>query len=97
MEALKASIHLFVLVGSANKTQSIKNPYTYEYRERMIRDFFHQAKVSPSRYTIRPLNDHPYNDPAWITEVKVVVNHFRGDSKRKIVLFGHDKPGNGLS
>lgn len=94
MTALKNSIHLLVLVGSANKVPSIKNPYTYAQRANMIKDFFKTNKVSESRYTIVPLNDHPYNDPAWISEVKVVVKHYQDADKRKVVLYGHDKPGN---
>lgn len=82
---------LIVLVGSANQCRSIKNPWTFQERKDMLFKKLRTAGVKNVK--ILPLNDHPYNDPAWITEVKQLVLSTTYYITN-IVLFGHMKDGN---
>ena len=76
--ALQKSRHVLVLIGSAGKARTVRNPFTYQERKRMIQ------KNYPSRYfgegsvwtsddkalVFRPLFDKTYNDAAWIKQVQ---------------------------
>lgn len=79
--ALTQSKYVLVLVGSSGKARTIRNPWTYPERKRMIQENY------PSRYygegsewstddsalIIRPLFDKTYNDAAWIRQVQDIV------------------------
>lgn len=82
---------LIVLVGSSNQCRSIKNPWTFQERKDMLFKKLRAAGVNNVK--ILPLNDHPYNDPAWIIEVKQLVLSTTYYIT-SIVLFGHMKDGN---
>jgi bifunctional NMN adenylyltransferase/nudix hydrolase len=64
--AAQQAKNLIILVGSSGRHRSPKNPFTFEERCSMI-----------SRAGIRgdclPIHDHPYNDDAWVTEVRDAV------------------------
>ncbi len=78
--ALEISDYVLLLVGSANSARSARNPFTFDERQRMIVDAVVEdsgAHFSPgrglsasSRVIVKPLNDHLYNDAAWIEEVQ---------------------------
>lgn len=78
--ALEISDYVLLLVGSANAARGARNPFTYDERNRMIVDaivedsssrFTPGNNIAPaSRIIIKPLNDHLYNDEAWIEEVQ---------------------------
>lgn len=80
---------LLLLVGSANQCRSIKNPWSYKEREHNLR-----SKLSSviNRVEIIPLNDYPYSDSQWITDVRATVEHYA--CGQKPILFGHMKEGN---
>lgn len=80
---------LIILVGSANKARSIKNPWTYTERVQMLRKKLRTAGVDNVDFL--PINDYPYNDEQWISDVKVTV---RSRTIWEPVLFGHSKEGN---
>lgn len=80
---------LIVLVGSANKARSIKNPWTYTERVQMLRKKLRVAGVDNIDFL--PVNDYPYNDEQWISDVKVTI---RSRTIWEPVLFGHSKEGN---
>jgi bifunctional NMN adenylyltransferase/nudix hydrolase len=79
--ALKLSKNVLVLIGSAGKARSVRNPFTYQERKRMI------AANYPSRHygegserttkdtalVIRPLFDKTYNESAWVKQVQDIV------------------------
>lgn len=65
-KALKLSKKVLVLVGSAGTPRTLRNPFTYEERSNLIR------MIYPDVIT-RPLQDHTYNDPAWMAEVQTHV------------------------
>jgi bifunctional NMN adenylyltransferase/nudix hydrolase len=80
-EALTRARHVLILLGSANAARTARNPFTYEERQRMVADSIaamsisnsHDAVAPASRVILKPLNDHLYNDEAWIREVQSLV------------------------
>jgi bifunctional NMN adenylyltransferase/nudix hydrolase len=83
--ALEKSKNVLVLVGSAGKARTIRNPFTFQERKDMIQNSFndefkHQiayrdeyADTLNNRLIIKPLYDKTYNDAAWIKQVQTVV------------------------
>lgn len=77
--ALEKSKHVLVLIGSAGKARTIRNPWTYQERSRMILGNYPNkyagidSEWGESRVITRPLFDKTYNDNAWIKQVQDVV------------------------
>lgn len=89
-EALKRAEHVIVLVGSPNQPRSIRNPFTFTERTRMIRDSFGYAEGSA--LTILPLADFPYADDLWVANVqRMVFNEAALLNAKRIGLIGHSK------
>lgn len=65
--ALELSDNVLVLIGSAGKARSTRNPFTFEERSQMIQE------THPNVET-RPISDAAYNDTMWVTEVQKIVN-----------------------
>ena len=91
IQASKQVEKLYILVGSANQCRSIKNPWTFEERAEMISSAL-LAGIDCNNFEIVPLNDYPYNDSAWRSDVRATIDHLCGAVKP--VLFGHYKAGN---
>lgn len=98
-QAAEQCDHLMVLIGSANRPRSIRNPWTYE--ERMTDLVSALPKLVPNGFSVYPLNDYRYANAQWTSDVEASIVHlmasnppyFSGYSMEPI-LFGHDKPGN---
>ena len=81
--ALQKSKNVLVLVGSAGKARTIRNPFTFEERKQMIRGSYNLNQASmddgsydrniDNRLIVKPLYDKTYNDAAWIKQVQTVV------------------------
>lgn len=69
--ALQKSKNVLILVGSAGKARTIRNPFTFEERGDMIRGSFDASERL--NLIIKPLYDKTYNDAAWIKQVQTVV------------------------
>ena len=67
--ALEKSKNVLVLVGSAGKARTIRNPFTFGERKHMISESFDAG----NRLIIKPLYDKTYNDAAWIKQVQSIV------------------------
>lgn len=81
--------HVIVLIGSASTPRTIRNPWNVSEREVMIRAAFANEA---SRLIIRPLRDHLYNDPLWVTDVqRLVAEVTSATPNAKIGLTGHHK------
>lgn len=87
--ALQNARKVILLVGSSNLHISPKNPFTFEERKRFIQASARECD-SGDRITILPLNDIPYNDTAWCTQVRTLVTSVTGDDA-KIALVGFNK------
>lgn len=82
-EAQKKSDLVIVLVGSAFQARTIKNPFTFAERERMLQTWWFTAHGYSGEYQIdiRPLPDQPYNNAKWAQSVQELVQssiHKRG-------------------
>ena len=94
ISALKNARHLLILVGSANRSRSVKNPWTVEERIAQISEVLLDT-IGPEYgdlVTLAPLDDHWYADGKWAQDVKAAatrVTQARGGSRVGIV--GHKK------
>ncbi len=71
--ALEKAKHVLVLVGSAGKPRTVRNPFTFDERKQMIIDSFSFMNGEQNRLIVKPLFDKTYNDVAWINQVQHVV------------------------
>jgi nicotinamide-nucleotide adenylyltransferase len=55
--ALKEVKHLYIIVGSSQKSYELRNPFTAGERIIMIRNTLNEEKIDPSRYLIIPIPD----------------------------------------
>lgn len=100
-KALNKSSKLIIFVGSANRVQTIRNPWTFEQRksiiESAIRDHFdephHQGwqDKPPSsvldNVQILPLRDYMYNDYKWVSEVySKAINNGATENKGTLLI-----------
>lgn len=103
-KALSIADNVLILVGSANRGRSGRNPFTYEEREAMIRLPFKNHPTEANRIHVVPIDDIMYNDIAWVEHVyrtvtKNVLNivngnknhHTLGMNDMSITLIGHSK------
>jgi len=103
--ALQKSKNVLVLVGSAGKARTIRNPFTFDERKQMIRDSFGFTNGEQNRLIIKPLYDKTYNDAAWVKQVQEIVKdttldvinnygfHVSGYNDAKVGLIGASKDG----
>ena len=70
-KALELGEMCVVILGSAKKAPNIRNPFTPELREQMIRACF--SKEDNSRLAFKRLRDYPYNETNWVSEVQNIV------------------------
>jgi bifunctional NMN adenylyltransferase/nudix hydrolase len=84
---------LIVIIGSADRPRSIKNPWTYKERATSMKDWLRNEQIDNVR--IVPLNDYRYSDPQWLSDVNTVIRSFsNGATDDEIAMFGFDKSGN---
>lgn len=67
-QGLAVANHILVLVGSSNTPRTIKNPFTYEERSKMIRSSLSVSESS--RLHVMPLPDNLYSDDEWVKTVQ---------------------------
>lgn len=87
LRALKGSEVVVLLIGSSHQARNIKNPFTYEERREVIRDWFSSEVLLAARQgrrigklVVLPLQDYPYNDQKWIREVQAQVVGVRNEN-----------------
>lgn len=94
--ALKQADHVVVLAGSANRAPSVRDPWSFEERAKMIRKVY-PYETGTDKLIIRPLADTLYNDEAWTSNVQRTVDRLASDlgygtdTPAKIGLIGHSK------
>lgn len=69
--ALRLADHVIVLVGTAFKPRTIKNPFSYEERRMMLLDCL--SSEERERVSILPLRDYLYNEHQWLAQVHATV------------------------
>lgn len=94
LKALKESERVLVLVGSADRPRTIKNPWTAAERSIMLRSWYNQQVSgelnSLGQLLIEPIRDFPYNDSKWIAQVQDKVRAVESDPS-KVWLTGCDR------
>lgn len=93
-QALAEAPNVVLLLGSAHQPRSPRNPFTHNERAAMIRASFGEAENA--RIHIVPLMDVLYNDPAWITNIRVAVGRetkrlYPAKDQASVALVGHSK------
>ena len=83
--------YLIILIGSANKSRSIKNPWSYTERAGCIENFLYHENIS--NVILKPLNDYPYSDSQWLNDVNAIIADI-AEKDDDITLFGFAKEGN---
>src|SRR5579883_625255 len=88
--ALEMARKVIILVGSAEKPRTTRNPWNTAERAVMIQAAFEKQA---SRLLIRPLRDHLYNDALWVTDVqRIVAETIQSDGGgNSIGIIGHEK------
>jgi bifunctional NMN adenylyltransferase/nudix hydrolase len=86
--ALALADEVCVIVGSYRQTATVKNPWTHEMRETMIRSCF-TAKEN-ERIKIAPMRDFLYNDNTWITSMYDIIAKMTNNSEN-VKIIGHKK------
>lgn len=71
--ALSLSKKVLILLGSAKTSPDIRNPFSPELREKMIRGSF--PPDVQHRLEFYGLWDFPYNETVWITQVQNIVKN----------------------
>lgn len=93
--ALAVAQKVIVLIGSANKPRTTKDPFFYEERKVMI-----SASLSArdaSRVIFAPIRDFPYSDDRWVREVQsavaqaIVENSAVLNGPASVCMVGHFK------
>ena len=85
--ALQKSKYVLVLVGSAGKPRTVRNPFTFEERKDMINGAFDCNGGRQCRLHIKPLFDKTYNDVAWINQVQHIVKETALDAVNNFQTF----------
>lgn len=89
-KALQLARKVIVLVGSADKPRTTRNPWNVAERAVMIQAVFEEQAA---RLLIRPLRDRLYNDALWVTDVQRIVAETvqADDGGNSIGIIGHEK------
>jgi bifunctional NMN adenylyltransferase/nudix hydrolase len=85
--------HVIILLGSANRVISPKNPFSFEERVKYITAVFAQF-FDVTKLRIVPLNDRIYAEGRWETTVDELVSGFAdelGISDKRISMYGNEK------
>lgn len=88
--ALKISDIVYVVIGSANCYPNVKNPFTFEQRKEVIRNWI-MNKYGPKilhRIRYEKVSDYRYNDEKWKTNVRAAIDEQSND---RVVMVGFDK------
>lgn len=74
-QAAQEADHTIILVGSSGLSRSLKNPFTFEERKRMIMRWLNdQDHDDPiGSISVLPLRDFPYNNTFWSRNVQRIV------------------------
>lgn len=90
-EALSIAEKVIIVIGSCNKSATIKNPWTGEQRKEMISSCL--TKEQQERVTFLLMRDYLYNDNLWVTDLQQKVHSILESNNvtdPNIALVGHN-------
>lgn len=97
-EALKGYDALIMLVGSSNEARQVRNPFSFEERERMIKDYVSLIgydDLNDPPVFVRPIYNFLYNNSKWIQYVQETVRRVVKDHlsswKVEVTIVGSDR------
>jgi bifunctional NMN adenylyltransferase/nudix hydrolase len=79
--ALGLGDRVVIALGSAKTAPDVRNPFTPEMREKMMRACFDEG--TNKRLKFVGLRDYPYNENTWISEVQNIV---RNEQEENVIL-----------
>ncbi|TDO13878.1 MULTISPECIES: bifunctional nicotinamide-nucleotide adenylyltransferase/Nudix hydroxylase [Halomonas] len=85
-EALRRARQVIVLVGSAWQARSLRNPWRYEERLRMLRSAFEEEENA--RLEVVPLLDALYNNDVWVRDVQRKVRDIATPERARLPRIG---------
>lgn len=92
LEAKSKCDVLLIILGSANRPRSIKNPFTYKEREASVIGFLNSRDTRDTY--VFPLNDYKYSNSQWLSDISSIIDENNKTQKRRVIMFGHAKYGN---
>lgn len=85
-EALRRARQVIVLVGSAWQARSLRNPWRFEERLKMLRSAFDEEENA--RLEIVPLLDALYNNDVWVRDVQRKVRDIASPDRARLPRIG---------
>lgn len=91
---------LLILIGSANRAPSPKNPWDPETRFRLIQEGLREngcVDLTAQKLQYRELDDFSYNDSLWVAQVQKLVSEYQAalsvthQKQVEVVLYGTEK------
>ncbi len=89
--SLNLAEKIIVILGSARSAPDVKNPFTPQMREEIIRACFPNEN---ERLIFRAVRDYPYNDHVWTAEIQNIVGEIVEENQTehaKIAVVGFFK------
>jgi bifunctional NMN adenylyltransferase/nudix hydrolase len=91
--ALEKSQNVIVIVGSANRPRTAKNPLTFDERKEIIESLL--TSEEKARVQVIPCDDYMYNDTKWETQIQAIMrtatSHPWRSGPTEIGVIGHSK------
>lgn len=85
--ALENAEQVIVLIGSATRASSVKNPFSFYQRAAMIEDEFLELTAQKCLQVLS-IEDYKYNEAKWLEGVQKAVSFTKG---KKVALLTHHK------
>lgn len=89
--SLSLAEKVIVILGSARSAPDVKNPFTPQMREEIIRACFPN---DADRLIFRAVRDYPYNDHVWTADIQNLVNQIVDEDEKeneKVAVVGFFK------
>lgn len=89
--SLSLAEKVIVILGSARSAPDVKNPFTPQMREEIIRACFPD---DGDRLIFRAVRDYPYNDHVWTADIQNLVNQIVDEDEKeneKVAVVGFFK------
>ena len=93
-EAAKLAKDVVVIVGSAYKPRTYKNPFSFEERAHILKNVIATEGLTGNfdcRFHFEPNIDTIYNDAAWVKRVQGIVSKYKVLGGSGICIVGHKK------
>ena len=74
-KARQTSDYVLVLIGSINEARNPKNPWTFEERANIIKEFC-DKDPSLAKVDVIGIRDFPYSNPLWIANVNRIISEY---------------------